>query len=272
MPDPIRDTIRTYYDQNTRLFLRFGSSRQAKAIHRALWMPGITSLAQALHVSTNMLQSSAHAVQSQRIADLGCGVGATLFFLLTVIPEAHGFGLTISPVQARLGARYAPPNAHLLEADFQRPPLSSGFDLVYSIEAFVHASSAEEYLSESARLLRPGGRLALLDDFLTQPNPSSRWIDLYQRGWHTPNLRPVSEVVSFAAQHRLRLLEDLNLTPYLRLRPLPDSLAKILKKGIEPLWSAHPIVPSMLGSMALQQCLRDGAITYNWLLFEKCVE
>lgn len=272
MPDPALDSIRAYYDYNTRLFLRFGSSRQVQTIHRALWPAGVTSLAQALNISNDMLLSVARVTESQLIADLGCGVGATLFALLEGLPEARGLGLTLSPVQARLGARYAPPKAKLLEGDFQHLPLSTGFDLAYSIEAFVHATRPEEYLAEAARILRVGGRLALIDDFLARPeiDPASQtWLDVYQRGWHAPNLLTVTEVQSLAAQQGLRLLEDRDLTPFLRLRALPDSLTQTLQKGLKPFWRVHPIFPSLLGSMALQQCLRDGIITYRWLLLEK---
>jgi SAM-dependent methyltransferase len=272
MADSIRDSIRAYYDYNTRLFLRFGSSRQAQAIHRALWPPGVASLPQALNVSNEMLLSVARATESRLIADLGCGVGATLFYLLENLPNTRGLGLTLSPLQARLGTRHAPPNARLLEADFQRLPLPSGFDLAYSIEAFVHATRPEEYLAESARILRVGGQLALIDDFLARQGiaPSHQaWRQVYQRGWHAPNLCLASELQSLAAQHGLRLLEDRDLTPLLRLRALPDLLAKIFLTVFTPFWKAHPIFPAMLGSMALQQCLRDGMITYRWLLFEK---
>jgi hypothetical protein len=37
----------------------------------------------------------------------------------------------------------------------------------------------------------------------------------------------------------------------------------------EKLRQDHPIVPSMLGSMALQQCLKAGWIEYRWMVFEK---
>ena len=74
---------------------------------------------------------------------------------------------------------------------------------------------------------------------------------------------------SLAAQQGLRLLEDRDLTPLLRLRALPDLLAHTFSIIFKPLWKAHPIIPSILGSIALQQSLRAGVISYRWLLFEK---
>ncbi len=84
-----------------------------------------------------------------------------------------GVGLTISPLQAQLARRrsrqLALHGASLfVEADFLASPLALGADMVYSVEAFVHAASPQRYFEEAARLLRPGGRLVLVDDFLAE--------------------------------------------------------------------------------------------------------
>lgn len=262
------DPIRRYYEANTRLFLRFGSSAKTASIHRALWMPGITRLLQALAAANELILQEARALSvAPRIADLGCGVGASLFHLLSALNAASGVGLTISPLQARLAARHAPPNARILEADFHALPLAPGFDLAYAIEAFVHAHSAEQFLAGAARILRSGGKLVLIDDFRGETD--SAWRAAYQHGWHAPNLRSISEMEALAAARGLTLTRDRDLTPYLRLRALADPLARLLLAMGRPLAVAHPIVPSMLGSMALQQSLRDGAVTYRMLVFTR---
>jgi cyclopropane fatty-acyl-phospholipid synthase-like methyltransferase len=117
------NVIRRYYDANTRLFLRFGASAETATIHRALWLPGITRLSDALSAAHDLILDQARGLgDSPNLLDLGCGVGAALFALLARLP-ASGIGLTISPVQARLAARHAPPTARILEADFHALPL-----------------------------------------------------------------------------------------------------------------------------------------------------
>jgi len=205
--------------------------------------------------------------QAPRLLDLGCGVGATLFHLLAGAPHSTGVGLTLSPLQAQLAARRAPSAASILEADFHHLPLAPVFDLAYAIEAFVHAESPENFLSEAARVLRLGGKLVLIDDF--RGENESAWRAIYQQGWHAPNLRPVLEIGALAAARGLVLTLDRPLTPHLRLRTLPEPVAWILfSLGRLCAW-AHPIVPSMLGSLALQQALRDGAVAYHLLVFER---
>ncbi len=272
------EAVRSYYDRNTRLFLRFGSSPETQTIHRSLWPAGVKRIEQALAVSNNLILEEARALHARlghlRLVDLGCGVGATLFHITAQLPAStQAVGLTLSPVQARIAERARQSiglPARILEADFHHVPLAGGFDLVYSIEAFIHAQHPVQYLHEAARLLNPGGRLILLDDFLTASNSKADdWLDAYRTGWFVPDIQTVEEITAAALDLGLLLTENRNLTPKLRLRNLPDGLARLILNIGTRLPQDHPIVPSMLGSMALQQCLHEGWIEYRWLVFEK---
>lgn len=278
--------IRAYYDQNTRLFLRFGSSSTAQTIHRAVWADGTAALPQALNYTNRLLVEQAQTMQARfpqgtlGVLDLGCGVGASLFYLAERLNMPfQAVGLTLSGVQARLGGKNArrlgyTNSCAFAQADFLHVPLASGFHLAFSIEAFIHAPDPDAYLAQAARLLLPGGRLALCDDFLDEAADSLRqlsrsWLQAYQEGWQAVNLIPASGLKALAAAHGLRLLENRDLTPSLRLRSLPDGLARLLLSVGRRLPQGHAIVPSMLGSMALQQCLRLGLIRYRWMVLEK---
>ncbi len=276
MPASLTD-VRAYYDKNTPLFLRFGSSPETQTIHRSLWPQGIHRLEDALAVSNNLILDEARTLglSHPQIADLGCGVGATLFHVLAGLGAGRGVGVTLSAVQARLAESTRQSlsfsNAAFLQGDFQHVPLQGPFDLIYSIEAFIHAQAPAKYLSEVARLLKPKGRLILLDDFYlpTQSDYAQRWLKAYKDGWYVPNMQTVDEVRASALTVGLTLRETKLLTPSLRLRALPDLLAKFILWAGNKLPQDHPIVPSMLGSMALQQCLKAGWIEYRWLVFEK---
>jgi SAM-dependent methyltransferase len=198
---------------------------------------------------------------------------------------ALALGLTLSPVQARLARQRAArlgllDRVHFIEADFQALPLPTGFDLAWSVEAFLHAEDPACYFRQAARLLRTGGRLILCDDFLAeglsegaaprafQPRAAS-WLGAFHQGWHAPGLRSAAQVERLAGESGLRLVRNTDLTPHLRLRVLPDRLARAILAFGRRLPLKHAILPSMLGSLALQQCLRYGWIEYRFLVFEK---
>ena len=129
------------------------------------------------------------------------------------------------------------------------------------------------YLEQVARVLKSGGRLILCDDFRAAREPRNEneraWLDAYQRGWYVPQLQTVARVENLAARAGLRLCVNRALTPFLKLRALPDVIARTLYAVGARLPVQHPIAPSMLGSMALQQCLKMGLVEYRWLVFER---
>ncbi len=84
-----------------------------------------------------------------------------------------------------------------------------------------------------------------------------------------PNLVTAAQAIRLAQACGLHLRHEIDLTSHLRLRSLPDTLASLLLKLGERLPVRHAILPSMLGSLALQQCLKMGWICYRLLSFEK---
>jgi cyclopropane fatty-acyl-phospholipid synthase-like methyltransferase len=274
------DSVRTYYDQNTNLFLKFSSSRKAQNIHRSLWTDGAQTLEEALNVTNARILKEIESTvkMNAKIADLGCGVGASLFFIYPRLHEpVPALGLTISPMQAKL-ARESAKQLSLqdqilfVEGDFTSAPLSNNLDAVYSVEAVVHAMDPEKYFHEASRLLRKGGKLILVDDYQTAHPLSqheSNWLKTFMDGWHVPGVRTVEQVISFAEKYNLSLTKNEELTPYLRLRNLPDLLARTILFIGNLLPIKHAILLSTLGSMALQQCLHMGVVEYRFMVFEK---
>jgi cyclopropane fatty-acyl-phospholipid synthase-like methyltransferase len=278
------NSIRRYYEENTRLFLRFVPTPGTYTIHRALWADGVATQNQALNYSNELLlteilsHAQQHSLERLQILDLGCGVGGSLFYLLTrLTTPAFGTGITLSGTQAHIARQRAQQagmadKCNFIEGDFQSVPIAGNVDAVYSIEAFVHSTHPEKYLSEVARLLKPNGKLILCDDYLADralDSSDRRWLDAYQDGWFVPNVKTISHLTELARTHNLHLVSNRHLTPYLRLRALPNFFAEFLLAIGKLIPRFHAIVPSMLGSMALQQCLKMGIVEYHFLVFEK---
>ncbi len=274
-----RDAVRRYYDVNTRLFRMFGGDRGTQTVHRSVWADGVRSLDAALSYTNGLVRDQVLGLTSAvpAIGDLGCGTGGTLLYLAPRLAQPFtAVGITLSPVQAAQARRNLAPFPHCatLVGDFQRLPLpNAGLDLAFSIEAFIHAPDPDRYLSEAVRVLRPGGRLFLCDDFLNAAHTPSPvevdWLHEYRTGWLANALLPVEEVVTRAHRHGLRLLERRDLTPHLKLRALPGPVARGVLGLRRVLGWQDAIATSTTGSVALQQCLASGAIVYQTLLFER---
>jgi len=160
------DRVSEFYDDNTGLFLSLGQGTEG-TIHRAVWGPGVENRAAAMaYVDGLILRrlerlAASVAERAPRVADLGCGVGASLCRIAKQ-RSIEGVGVTISAAQAKLARRRIEDaglaaSVQCVEADFCALPAGlASVELAFSIEAFVHAPSAADYFSECARLVAPG--------------------------------------------------------------------------------------------------------------------
>lgn len=103
------------------------------------------------------------------VLDLGCGTGRALAAVAAARPRARLWGVDLSPFMlARAGARLVSAGGRLtlVHGDAVRLPWQEGtFDVVVATHLFGHmpGPAARAALGEVERVLRPGGRLLLVD-------------------------------------------------------------------------------------------------------------
>lgn len=274
--------IADYYNNNTRLFLGLGGSGDVAAIHRAIWAPGVTNKAEAFNYLNvcvaNALQPCLQLTEGSQaqLLDLGCGVGGTSTWLAQAL-DANVTGITISSEQQKLAteraARIGLDNqVRFLQGDFAAMPDLETSDAAYAIESFVHASDAGDFFSMAARLVKPGGRLVICDDFLS-PQINARekadadaWIRRFQRGWHLNNLVTADQAVAAASEQGFDVLESHNLSAHTRFFH-PFLLLLVSQVTRLPLpWSYWN---NLGGGTALQICLRQSWTQYRVLVWQR---
>jgi cyclopropane fatty-acyl-phospholipid synthase-like methyltransferase len=270
------EAVRRYYDDNSARFERHGQG--GASIHRAVWGPGVTTRAAAFHHVEELILQSVQALgPAPRVVDLGCGAGASLLYLADHHPGLRGDGITISPVQAAradtliaqagLGGRVRCREGNFLAV----PDDLVGADLAFSIEAFVHSPDAAGYLREAARVLRPGGRLLICDDFLATAAPlgpqQARWIERFRAGWRVGSLLTTAELRQLAPG--FTPVRDLDLTPFLELgRPRDRLIAALV--AASRLWEPRgEYWRSLVGGDGLQKGLRGGVLCYRLVELER---
>jgi SAM-dependent methyltransferase len=280
--------VRAYYEQNSFWFAWVGRRQRSPVIHRPVWAEGILDRQTALDYVNERISRQVQEVLARQHADrvdlldLGCGFGGTIQYLVRHLGrKIQAVGLTVSAQQARVAQRWvgeldAGDCCTFLEADFHAVPLASKMDLIVSVEAFAHAGEPERYFAEVARLLKPGGRLILCDDFQADERSAAtlgtedrRWLEIFKRGWHVPHLLSPRQVAALAQTYQLCAVEEIDFNPYLRMRAFPSALIPLFERAIQQRGSLSPFFESVIGGWALEQLIRSGSVTYRFLVFQK---
>ncbi|GAB2887401.1 hypothetical protein GCM10027074_64740 [Streptomyces deserti] len=141
----------------------------------------------------------------QLVLDAGCGRGDTTAQLAAA--GCRALGVDIQPAQidqarrrfgGRPGAHFAVADATALPRRAAEIPLTDGsFDRVHCLEAAFHFGHAgrRSFLAESFRLLRPGGRLVLVDvtSRTDQPIGALDPSGLVRRTWRFDDIEPYGQ-------------------------------------------------------------------------------
>ncbi|MEV6962498.1 class I SAM-dependent methyltransferase [Streptomyces sp. NPDC051207] len=102
--------------------------------------------------------------KGDRVLDAGCGTGRALPPLRSAVgPSGVVVGADLTPAMLQAAVRAGRDReGHLLLADVAALPLRSGsLDAVFAAGLVAHLPHPRENLRELARVVRPGGRLAL---------------------------------------------------------------------------------------------------------------
>ena len=273
--------IRAYYDRNTSAFVALGQGGNVGAIHRAVWGPGVTSHDAAFRYVEDRIVDAIRgltpAVTSPHVVDLGCGVGASLCYLAEQLPAMTGTGITLSPVQAKYARdriKHAGMSSRLtcLEGDYNDLPAEiPPADLAYAIESFVHGPDPQRFLAQCRKLIRPGGVLAVCDDFSRPTNDphAAAAIERFKRGWHINSLIDAGRLQTLAKDAGFAHDSTADLSRYLELDRPRDRIISMFAAaagGFPVMWSKFG---PLLGGSALQDCLKHGWIGYDLVTFRR---
>jgi len=99
-------------------------------------------------------------LRGKRVLDVGCGKGRFARVFLEQEPAAELWGLDLSEQMLRFLPEGVRPRAgSMTEMPFE----NAFFDAAYATESLEHAVEIERAVSEICRVVKPGGRIAVID-------------------------------------------------------------------------------------------------------------
>jgi cyclopropane fatty-acyl-phospholipid synthase-like methyltransferase len=247
--------IRQYYDETWADYRILWLSPSNYAIHFGYWDKQTRSHADALNRLNAVLASKIGIRSGARILDAGCGVGGSAIWLArTYAAEVVG----ITPVAER-ARRFASEQGvadrvRFAQEDYTNTSFfSATFDVVWAVESLCHAVDKRAFYREARRLLRPGGRLGIVEYMRTaRPLPAGGEALLHSwlSGWAIPDLATRGEHEAWAKAAGFRDLSLIDITSNVR-----PSLARLYRMAL----AASPAA-----SISRRLHLRSDAQHGNW--------
>ncbi len=187
-------------------------------MHFGYWKPSILpwSRQKMLEAMNDLvfesLQLDRHA--SGFVVDLGCGLGAVSNYASPRFPKLRFEAVSISPEQISEGQRrFSHENLSIREADYHALPWDdSSVDAAFFLESLCHSPSPEIVIAEVFRVLRPGGRLVIVDGQLKRPWKKLpryyRWMEqAVAQNWAVPQFHHHQAIRDHAVQSGFQLLD-----------------------------------------------------------------
>jgi len=133
-----------------------------------------------------------------KILDAGSGIGSTSIYLAQKYPTCVFHGITISYYESVIAGilqkKNKISNVSFQQGSYMKTSYSKNyFDRIFALESVIYSPNKNEFLKEMYRILKPGGKLVILDIFPKkyQYNFLTIKIDkyLYQRKNSEKNLK-----------------------------------------------------------------------------------
>jgi tocopherol O-methyltransferase len=218
----MQQDVSAYYTQTQNHYQRWWNLDRGMSLHYGLWYPETRTLFEALKNTNKFMAELAGIVEGEHVLDAGCGVGGAAVFLAGTF-AARVTGISLSELQVETARKNVIKHKvnKLTEfhvADFVDTNFNdASFDVIWACESSSHGPDKKRMLKEWHRLLKPGGRLVILD-FFKQPHLSpenenlvQKWCDL----WAMSPLVTADQQSSFLSSHGFTIDHQEDLTSYI---------------------------------------------------------
>ena len=219
------------------------------------------------------LLKAGKVADGQKLLDAGCGFGGTIQTINAAHSNMDITGLNIDPRQlAAAEAQTTAVNGNRIgwvEADACQLPFEDNtFDRVLAVECIFHFPSREKFLAEAARVLKPGGYLAVSDFVPTVAffGKTPIWVAVRSRvakSYGTLGTVPIRSYKSMGKRGGLQLETNRNI----RKNTLPTY--PFLIKFFKEQGSADAKKTMVVGTRWIKWLTKAGLLQYRVYTFHK---
>ncbi len=220
---PPSNAFARYYRDNQFLYTLFWTERRALSMNVGLWTPSTRTRVEALENQNKLVAELLEPTPGDRLLEAGCGTGGSSIWLSQRF-GSQVCGITLCERQAAIAARYArargvADRVRFTVADFTCCAFrDQSFTGIFASESVCHAERKELFIAETFRLLRPGGRLVVIDAFLTGTRLDDREQELlaeWCEGWAVPGLASANAFDAALRAAGFERVESRDLTSYI---------------------------------------------------------
>jgi ubiquinone/menaquinone biosynthesis C-methylase UbiE len=145
------------------------------SIHNGFFVDNIKTYKEAIENMNNLVGKllGLQKNKTMEVLDAGCGVGGTVLDLAKKYPNVSFTGITLTTEHIKLAKKITREkkleNTKFELASFINTSYpDNNFDCVYAIESICYAKNIADFINEMYRILKPGGRLLVIDFFCTE--------------------------------------------------------------------------------------------------------
>jgi cyclopropane fatty-acyl-phospholipid synthase-like methyltransferase len=220
-----KQTIIDYYHKNWNLFIKLWQVDETYCINYGYYEKGVHSRKQAIlnmnKFIARILKLNSNSEETKYILDAGCGIGGTVVYLARQYPNIRFTGITIDSDHIKIAKQFAKQKQVISNTEFIREDYlnsnfpSNFFDAIFALESINYTAHTKNFIQEMNRILKPGGKLVVIDGFRTniQLNPL---LDKLYKKWCKkrviPNITPSKKFKLYLKSENFIKIKDTDHT------------------------------------------------------------
>lgn len=205
--------IADYYNQTVDHYKIWWHIQECYSLHYGYWLPDTKNFNESL-LNTNIMMANKASIKNEmHVLDAGCGVGGAAMFLAKKY-DCKVSGITLSEKQW-IAAKENIAKAGLedkVDISMQNYEHTNfpdhSFDIIWFCESSCYAIDKEKLLQEVSRLLKKGGRMVLVDYFLTGKIDKRNYMKNWGKLWAISNFNSDENFINHALKYGLKCTVD----------------------------------------------------------------